>query len=231
MAKPDTPLNVPFHVILRQVKEGDAQLLDVRPEAEYAAGNFPEAKRVPLSDVEKDLSHLKLKKQIPTYVVCGAGFCSMNALMTLKLKQGLDEVVPIREDYETLAGREAVKGGDDGLTGKHDFYDLKTIRRRVESGEAQLLDVRTRLDWEGGHVEQARLLPVEDIKAGKIPASIDRAKPTYTYSNVTDSKAATAAAALKKRHGFTNVNPLLEGYRELTVGEGFADAEPEVHNY
>ena len=61
--------------VLVKAKRGEVVVLDVRPEAEYAAGHLPFARGIPLSELRKRLTELPKSKLIVAY--CRGPFCVM----------------------------------------------------------------------------------------------------------------------------------------------------------
>lgn len=61
--------------ILALAKRGEVVVLDVRPEAEFAAGHLPYAQSMPVSEVQKRLSELPRDKPVVAY--CRGPFCLM----------------------------------------------------------------------------------------------------------------------------------------------------------
>ncbi len=59
-----------------RMKQGIVQVLDVRPEDEYALGHVPGAINVPLSQLKKRLSTLDPKKEIVAY--CRGPYCVLS---------------------------------------------------------------------------------------------------------------------------------------------------------
>lgn len=51
-------------------------------------------------------------------------------------------------------------GADDELDEPFERLDAEEARRKVDSGEARLIDVREPEEWEGGHAPQARHVPL-----------------------------------------------------------------------
>ena len=50
----------------------------------------------------------------------------------------------------------------------------------VESGKAQLLDVRTKLEWKLGHAKGATHIPLDQLSVGYID-SLEQDRPVYVY--------------------------------------------------
>ncbi|UCD30332.1 MAG: FAD-dependent oxidoreductase [Planctomycetota bacterium] len=72
------------------------QLIDVRSEAEFAAGSLQGARNIPLSNIRDNLS--KLNKDEPVYVYCGVGQRSYNAARIL-MQSGFKEVWNLAGGY------------------------------------------------------------------------------------------------------------------------------------
>lgn len=62
--------------LLDKVRKGDAVLIDVRPEAEYRTAHLPEARSLPLPELEARLRELPRSKEIVAY--CRGPFCVMS---------------------------------------------------------------------------------------------------------------------------------------------------------
>ncbi len=72
--------------LLARMKKGDVQLLDVRPEDEFALGHLPGARNIPLDRLKKKLSTLDPEKEIVAY--CRGPYCvlSFETVATLRKK-------------------------------------------------------------------------------------------------------------------------------------------------
>jgi rhodanese-related sulfurtransferase len=60
--------------LLRRLERGDVVLVDVRPEAEYAAGHIEGARSVPLDELERRLAELPADAEVVAY--CRGPFCA-----------------------------------------------------------------------------------------------------------------------------------------------------------
>ena len=73
--------------LLDKVRSGNAVLIDVRPEAEYRTAHLPEARSLPLSELEARLRELPRDKDIVAY--CRGPFCVMSdAAVKLLVQRG-----------------------------------------------------------------------------------------------------------------------------------------------
>jgi rhodanese-related sulfurtransferase/DNA-binding transcriptional ArsR family regulator len=71
--------------LLAKARSGDIVVIDVRPEAEYAAGHLPCARSLPLAELEKRLADLPAGKEIVAY--CRGPFCLMSDEAVKLLRQ------------------------------------------------------------------------------------------------------------------------------------------------
>ncbi len=62
--------------LLREAARGEVVVIDVRPEAEYAAGHLPFARSIPLAELKKRIAELPKDKAIVAY--CRGPFCLMS---------------------------------------------------------------------------------------------------------------------------------------------------------
>lgn len=81
---PDSLVQLSPDEVLEAVRKGKVILLDVRPADEYAAGHLPEARSMPLEELEQHLKALPKSKQILVY--CRGPYCvtAMNAVERLR---------------------------------------------------------------------------------------------------------------------------------------------------
>ena len=73
----------------RLINDTGALIVDVRSPAEYAAGHLPNAKNIPLSDIDKRASELPGGK--PVIICCASGMRSARAAAALR-KAGRTDV-------------------------------------------------------------------------------------------------------------------------------------------
>lgn len=99
---------------------------------------------------------------------------------------------------------------------------LENLKRELENGTAQLLDVREQDEWDEGHLQRASLAPLSELNQGEEPAGPDKSKKTYLHCR--SGNRVHVAAPLLREMGYKEVIPLDEGYEEL-LGEGFLPAD------
>ena len=78
---------------------------------------------------------------------------------------------------------------------------FQTIQNDVAAG-SELIDVRTPEEYATGHIAGAKLLSLQDIQAGKLPAA-QKDKTVYVYCR-SGNRSAQAATILKNA-GYANV--------------------------
>ncbi len=61
------------------INREDAQLLDVREPAEYAAGHLPDSRNIPAAQLEARIGELEKLKDSPLIVICQTGVRSSGA--------------------------------------------------------------------------------------------------------------------------------------------------------
>jgi len=77
------------------INREDAVLVDVRDQGEYAKGHIPNARHIPLADLERRSSELEKFKDRPIILCCASGNRSGAAVATLK-KAGFDKLFQLR---------------------------------------------------------------------------------------------------------------------------------------
>lgn len=107
----------------------------------------------------------------------------------------------------------------------HTTDSLETVKSRLEAKEAVLLDVRETSEWNEGHLEVAKSVPLSKVKDGKIPEELEslfpKDKPIYLHCGA-GVRVLRCAEALKGK-GY-DIRPLRPGYESL-VKFGFKTAE------
>lgn len=59
--------------LVQRMESGDIVILDVRPESEYRSGHIPEARSIPIDELETRLGELSRKREIVAY--CRGPYC------------------------------------------------------------------------------------------------------------------------------------------------------------
>ncbi len=107
----------------------------------------------------------------------------------------------------------------------HTPDSLDTVKKSVADKKAVIVDVREESEWKDGHLKDATLLPLSELKAGvnaeKLKEKLGDAKVLYLHCG--SGKRCLTAADLLKKQGF-DVRPLKDGYADL-LKAGFEKAK------
>ena len=95
---------------------------------------------------------------------------------------------------------------------------IATVQKNVEGGKAVLVDVRSKEEWDDGHIEGSIFLPVTSLRkhsfdAKKVAKALPKKKVIYTFCVV--GMRAKQAATILEKEGY-EVRALKPGYAELT---------------
>ncbi|KAG8467046.1 hypothetical protein KFE25_000362 [Diacronema lutheri] len=100
-------------------------------------------------------------------------------------------------------------------------YELDAVRRQLAAGDAQLLDVREKEEWDAGHLAGALLVPLSTLPAAQLPPGVSATRTAYVHCKA-GGRALRAAACLREM-GVQDVVSLQEGYAAL-LAAGFPPA-------
>ncbi|MCE2726287.1 MAG: DUF2892 domain-containing protein [Planctomycetaceae bacterium] len=107
---------------------------------------------------------------------------------------------------------------------EHTKDSLDTVKRAVAEQKAIIVDVREPEEWQAGHVQGARLLPLSTLEKGVNPQELARVLPKdkIIYCHCLMGGRCVDAAAILAPLGY-DVRPLKPGYPQL-VRAGFPAA-------
>ena len=98
---------------------------------------------------------------------------------------------------------------------------LETVRKNIESGKGIIVDVRSMEETKKGHLQDALLLPLQDLSDAasekKVRKAIPDGKIVYLYCVV--GKRALAGGKSLQAYGY-DARPLKQGFQEL-IEAGF----------
>ena len=112
---------------------------------------------------------------------------------------------------------------------EHTKDSLTTVQEGLRKETAVLLDVREKNEWDAGHLEQARFVPLTELKKGAKDAEYvaklakDVPKDKVVYCHCRSGKRAITAGDILKELGY-DVRPLAAGYEDL-LKAGFPPAK------
>ncbi|MDG2214463.1 MAG: rhodanese-like domain-containing protein [Verrucomicrobiota bacterium] len=111
---------------------------------------------------------------------------------------------------------------------KHTKDSFKLIQGRIAKNEAILIDVREKSEWEDGHLESARFLPLSELEEGESNKSFAAKlaetlpKDIIVYCHCVSGGRVMPASAILQKLGY-DARPLKAGYRDL-LKAGFTKA-------
>jgi len=107
----------------------------------------------------------------------------------------------------------------------HTTDSLTKVKSAVADDKAVLLDVREESEWNQGHLESAKLLPLSIIRKGKLTAKqkklLPKDKPVYCHCR-SGGRVLKVSKILRDK-GY-DIRPLKSGYADL-VKAGFKKSE------
>jgi rhodanese-related sulfurtransferase len=115
----------------------------------------------------------------------------------------------------------------------HTQDTLPLVQQRLKKKEAVLIDVREQKEWDAGHLEHARLLPLsaltkkprdEKFTIAALKKSLPTDQPIYLHCKAGGRCVAVADALRRELGPGYDLRPLKPGYDEL-VDAGFEPAK------
>ena len=113
------------------------------------------------------------------------------------------------------------------FSSNHTTDSLDTVKERLTSKEAVLIDVREVNEWNEGHLEVAKLVPLSDIRdpQERKNATKDLSKEDIIYCHCRSGKRVFIATHFLTKEGY-DIRPLKDGYKAL-LSAGFEKAKQE----
>jgi phage shock protein E len=108
--------------------------------------------------------------------------------------------------------------------GDHTKDSLETVKKNLNDKKAVIIDVREMNEWTEGHLAQAKLLPLSQMKKGISPEQMAKLAPpgTIVYLHCAAGVRCVQAARMLDKSG-RDLRALKPGYDEL-VEAGFPKA-------
>ena len=109
----------------------------------------------------------------------------------------------------------------------HTTDSLDTVKERLASKEAVLIDVRELNEWNAGHLEDAKLVPLSEIRDPQKRENVtkDLSKDEIIYCHCRTGKRVFLATHYLTEDGY-DIRPLKAGYKDL-LSAGFENATQE----
>ncbi|MFQ3651486.1 MAG: rhodanese-like domain-containing protein [Gemmataceae bacterium] len=108
---------------------------------------------------------------------------------------------------------------------EHTRDSLDTVKKALADNKAVLIDVREQSEWDDGHLQDARLLPLSVLGKGLSAEILGKVAPKdkVLYLHCASGNRCLKAADLLKKQGY-DVRPLKSGYADL-LKAGFKPAK------
>lgn len=112
-----------------------------------------------------------------------------------------------------------------GCAVEHTKDTTSEVKKALKAERAVLIDVREAEEWNQGHLEGVKNLPLSELKAGLTPEKLKVFFPTgkIAYLHCAAGRRSVKAADLLKAAGF-ETRPLQPGYEDL-LKAGFSKAK------
>lgn len=110
----------------------------------------------------------------------------------------------------------AMAAASTAVAAGHTKDSLDTVQEKVNKGEAVLLDVREKGEWDQGHLEGARLLPLSVLEEGVPPEQLAKFLPAdkVIYCHCAKGGRCLLAERILRPLGY-DVRPLKSGFEDL----------------
>jgi rhodanese-related sulfurtransferase len=195
-----------------------AVVLDTRPAQQFFAGHIPGA------------VHIALSGQYASWAATLLGL-DHDIVLVAEDPGSLEEsrLRLARVGIERVTG--ALRDGMAGWTaaqypvaqiGQVSAEELARLREEVQSPGVQIIDVRRQPEWDEGHIEGARLVPLHQLSS-KL-GEIDRARPVAVHCK--GGYRSAIACSLIQRAGFDQVMNLTGGFDAWRACDLPADQRP-----
>ena len=183
-----------------------AVIVDTRPAAEYGAAHIPSTINIPLNRAFTTWAGWLVPYTREFYLIVDerCGQCLTDAVRDLAMI-GLDQLAGYA-GTEVLGAWQA-KGRQIGRIAQ---IDAMTVARNLDEGAMDVLDVRSRQEFEAGHVPGARHVPLGELQAAAPTLSKDRPLAVHCQGGTRSA----IAASLLDAQGFAPVVNLAGGFSE-----------------
>ena len=199
------------------VMDRGALVLDTRTGAEYASGHIPGTINIPFNNAFTTWAGWLVPYDRDVYLLSAKadGRQAEGALRDLAMI-GLDRIAGSFGAEALGAWTHAGRG----LTAIGRIT-VRELAERMGRGAAAVVDVRTRAEWEAGHIPGVPNIPASEIAAriGELPDT----RPLVVHCQ--GGTRSTIAASLLDAHGLTDVMDLPGGFAEWE-GEGLPVTTP-----
>ena len=181
-----------------------ALVVDIRPVAEYAASHVPGTLNIPLTKAFTTWAGWLIPYTADVFLITGErGTQSLEEALRDLSMIGLDRIAGYA-DADVLADWQA-RGH---RLGSIPQLDVATAAAKVRAGAADVLDVRTRSEWDSGHIPGATHIFLGDLPVRS--STLAKTRPVIVHCQG-GTRSAIASSLLSAR-GFTQVMNMPDGF-------------------
>ncbi|MGH9252025.1 MAG: MBL fold metallo-hydrolase [Acidimicrobiales bacterium] len=187
---------------VHRLRRAGAEVIDVRPIADFAVGHIPGSISIPLRAVFATWLGWLVEPDIPLVIVRGSG-------------QEPGEVVwqALKIGYDTVAGE--LGGGMPAWIAAGEATNQIPLVSAESVGEANVLDVRQASEFTAGHLPGA-----DHVELGDLPARADDISAGSMVVMCSHGERAMGAASLLARAGKTDVAVMAGGADDWSAATG-----------
>jgi len=178
-----------------EAQNNGAVVLDTRASQDFCAAHVPGAVHIALSGQYASWAATLLGLDKPIVIVAEDDEHVEESRMRLA-----------RVGIENIAG--ALDAGMANWTGPVAYIEQVTAEELRGMSDVQIVDVRRRSEWLGGHIAGAKLMPLDKL-SGMLD-TLDRTRPLAVHCK--SGYRSAIAASLLQRAGFENVRNVIGGF-------------------
>lgn len=183
---------------IKNLLEQSEQVLDLRPADAFSQGFIPGTINIPFNKSFTNWAGWVVDYKKPVYILVNPE--SLNEVVIALHSIGIDQVLG-------YADADAVVGQVDSLD-KYDNVTIEEAKEMINNGEANVLDVRNKTEYDEGHIENANHIMVGTLKNRL--EEVDASKTVIVYCQ--GGARSAIAASLLKAKGIDNIVNMPGGY-------------------
>ena len=191
-----------FAYIKTLLDQGE-QVLDLRPADAFSQGFIPGTINIPFNKSFTNWAGWVVDYKKPVYILVNPE--SLDDVVTALHSIGIDQVLG-------YADADAVVVQADSLD-KYDNVSIEEAKEMIDNGEANVLDVRNKTEYDEGHIENA-----DHIMVGTLKNRLEEVDASKTVIVHCQGGARSAiAASLLKANGIDNIVNMPGGYSKWST--------------
>ncbi|MGD2076820.1 MAG: rhodanese-like domain-containing protein, partial [Chloroflexota bacterium] len=198
------PPHLPFHRLEAALSEPSSTVVDTRTSAAFAASHIPGTINIPYDYSFANWAGWLLDYERPFYLIADQHALQEVARQLASI--GLDNSAGY---FETAAIEAWAEAGHELQC--YENVPPSRIAEQVRAGQALILDVRNRSEWDEGHIPGAQHLMLGYLAEGSENLSTNGKQLVVQCQ--TGARSAIGASILQA-HGITNVANMMGGFRD-----------------